>query len=290
MGQSNHHINLTSPSQVRKLLGDLNFRPSKVLGQNFLIDRNILEIIVQAAELSSDDTVLEIGPGLGVLTEQLLDASGHVIAVEKDRKLYGYLKERFRDRHNLELINNDALKVSGLRYCNKVTANLPYSVGNRILVDFVHSEKPPEQIIVTVQKEVAQRITALPGNKDYGLLSVWTGLVYDAELVRMVNPTCFLPRPEIRSGIIKMIKHNRFSLSADEKKFFYRITKHAFSMRRKQLVRILDKAPADIKLPADAARNMLINMNINEKARPENLTVDDWCLVAGEIVSRKIRT
>jgi len=191
-------MNLTSPSQVRAFLAEIGFTPSRRLGQNFLIDRNVLEIIVGTAELGSTDQVLEVGPGLGVVTEELVRRAGRVIAVEKDRRLFGYLEGKFKGVPTLSLVNADMLDIDTDELPGwdgrKVVSNLPYSVGSRILVNLMSATASPERIVVTVQLEVAQRLVAPPGNKQYGVLSVWAQAGYDVRLVRKVSPGCFWPK------------------------------------------------------------------------------------------------
>lgn len=277
-------MNLTSPSQVRALLADLDIHPSKTLGQSFLIDKNILNILIKTANLSHDDEVLEVGPGLGVVTEQLLRRVRRVVAVEKDSRLFDFLKERFEAEPALELICTDMLDVdvnnrlrSGL---NKVVSNLPFSVGSRILVDLVRAEPAPRQIVVTVQQEVAHRLAARPGSRDYGLSSVWSQLVYQVDMVKTVSPGCFWPKPEVKSAIVNMRKHNRFILSPEEKQIFYQLTKQAFTHRRKQLATILKCMPDHLNMSLARARRLLEELEIDIKSRPENLAVEDWCKLA----------
>jgi 16S rRNA (adenine1518-N6/adenine1519-N6)-dimethyltransferase len=277
-------MNLTSPSQVRLLLDDIGFKPSKLLGQNFLIDRNILDIIIKTAELMSSDHVLEIGPGLGVVTERLLDKAGHITAVEKDKRLFGYLKEKFQGKSNFKLISADMLDVSfddlaesGVK---KIVSNLPYSVGSRILVDMIMAAASPEQMVVTVQFEVAKRLTAQPHGKEYGVLSVWSQFGYDVEIVKSVSPGCFWPKPEVTSAIINMKKHNRFPLTAGQKSTFFSITKKMFAHRRKQLASSLGRVADLADMNQKKAVDVLEEIGVEVKSRPENLSVAEWCELA----------
>ncbi|MDD4871690.1 MAG: 16S rRNA (adenine(1518)-N(6)/adenine(1519)-N(6))-dimethyltransferase RsmA [Kiritimatiellae bacterium] len=274
-------MNLTSPSHVRALLDDIGFKPSKLLGQNFLIDRNILDIIIKTAGLTSADHVLEIGPGLGVVTQQLLDKAGSVIAVEKDKRLFAYLQEKFKDVPNLRLINADMLDVdtgelieSGVQ---KVVSNLPYSVGSRILVDMMMAEPNPELIVVTVQFEVARRLAAQPDSKEYGVLSVWAQAGYDVEMVKSISPGCFWPKPEVTSAIVCMKKHDHFPLTCMQKKVFFSLTKKMFAYRRKQLASSLGRVPDLIKMSQKEIGAILENTGIDAKSRPENIGIAKWC-------------
>ncbi len=187
--------NLTHPSEVRSLLARLDFHPSRVLGQNFLIDRNILNILLEAADLSPADRVVEVGPGLGVLTEALLERTAGVTAVEKDNRLAPYLRERFAGESRLELIHSDVLDCDlpavfpqpGM----KLVANLPYAIAARLLVDLTEIPHPPALVIITIQREVADRLTAVPSTKDYGLLSILMQRRYAVTTVKHISRTCF---------------------------------------------------------------------------------------------------
>jgi len=307
-------MNLTSPSQVRALLIEIGVHPSKSLGQNFLVDRNVLNILLETANLSRDDKVLEVGPGLGVVTEQLAGRVQHVAGVEKDKRLFDFLKKRFKDEAAVELICEDMLDINiddlqGSRSTrgttstssllrrdyggqagqarvghgtserfrlNKVVSNFPYSVASRIVMNLARVDDPPSEIVGTLQQEVAERLAAQVGNWKYGILSVWSQLAYRVELVKSVRPTCFWPRPEVGSVIVKMTRHGVSLPPTRERTFFYEITKHAFMHRRKQLAAIFSRAPGHLNVPLDRARNVLDELGINTKARPENLTVKEW--------------
>ena len=278
-------INLTSLSQVRSLLVEQGIRPSKALGQNFLIDLNILNILLDAAKLSPKDRVLEVGPGLGVVTEQLLERVQSVVAVEKDERLFALLKERFRGRDNLDLVCADMLEVGpGIlaeSRVDNVVSNLPYSAGSRILADLAMSVARPRRMTVTVQEEVADRLAAQPGAKNYGLLSVWLQADYDICIVKAISPTCFWPRPEVQSVIISMTGHDRHRMTPSTRKSFYRLTKHVFTYRRKQLSTILARMSG--KTCNAEPTGLLGELGIDPKARPENLSIDDWLNLAARM-------
>lgn len=273
-------MNLTAPSEVKALLDQLDFRPSKVLGQNFLIDANILKIILTTAFLHQSDGVLEIGPGLGVLTEWLARWSGKVVAIEKDRRLFDYLSERFEKTRNLRLIHADALDVNldeiladGV---NKVVANLPYSVGSRLLVELTELPHRPEQIVVTVQREVAERLTAKPGTRDYGLLTVFAQLRYDIGIRKEVSPTCFYPPPDVHSAIVNMVLRDEQPELRDVEQF-KALVKTAFAQRRKQLLTVLKKNfPTGIE-------DTMQKLGIDLRARPENLSPTQWTALANAL-------
>jgi 16S rRNA (adenine1518-N6/adenine1519-N6)-dimethyltransferase len=279
-------INLTSLSQVRSLLMEQGIRPSKALGQNFLIDLNILNILLDTADLSLKDRVLEIGPGLGVVTEQLLERVQRVVAVEKDERLFALLKQRFAGRNNLDLICADMLEIGpGIlaeSRLDNVVSNLPYSAGSRILADIAMFGARPRRMTVTVQEEVADRLAAQPGAKNYGLLSVWLQADYDIRIVKAISPTCFWPRPEVQSVIISMARHDRHKMSASTKKSFYRLTKHIFTFRRKQLSTILARMSGTTGSSAEPA-GLLDELGIDPRARPENLSIENWINLAARL-------
>jgi 16S rRNA (adenine1518-N6/adenine1519-N6)-dimethyltransferase len=265
-------MNLTAPSEVKALLAQLDFRPSKVLGQNFLIDSNILKILLATADLHAGDAVIEIGPGLGVLTEGLSHAAGRVVAVEKDRRLASYLAERFQNTSTLELVEADALEVDLDKYlgegCNKVVANLPYSVASRLLVNLAEAPHRPQQMVVTIQNEVADRLTANAGTNDYGLLSVILQLRYDISVRKVVSPSCFFPPPEVKSAIVNMVLRAPAAEPADYERL-KSLLKLCFSKRRKQLFGILRK----VYPKTEAA---LAQLKTDPQSRPETLTPDQW--------------
>jgi 16S rRNA (adenine1518-N6/adenine1519-N6)-dimethyltransferase len=251
------------------------------LGQNFLVDRNILNIFVESASVQSTDRVLEIGPGLGVLTEEILARAAHLTAVEKDKRLYAWLSGHLADRANFTLIEGDVLKVgipallaAGV---DKVLSNLPYTPGSRILLDIVRDINGPSEIAVTVQLEVAQRITAKPGSKTFGLMGVWCQLHYDTRIVKVISPNCFWPRPDVKSAIVHLQRRKDDILPQAVEEYFYRLTRYVFQHRRKQLAATLAKAPTEFALPADACRGHLVAMGASETARPEELGLAQWC-------------
>ena len=246
-------MNLTSPSQVKAWCIEHDFHPNKVLGQNFLVDRNALEAIVDAAALPAGARVLEIGPGLGVLTEEMLRRGFAVTAVEKDPVLAERLAEALGNPPNLTVRAGDALDLIKDGSCDgfpALVSNLPYQAGTRILLELTQrtggtrpcaseSSAPagaPETAVVLVQTEVAERLAAGPGSKVRGLAGVWVQLDYDVQLVRAVKAACFWPRPEVGSTVVRLTRHHRNDArTPDWRARFRQITKQAFEHRRKQL-------------------------------------------------------
>ncbi|MDI6774105.1 MAG: 16S rRNA (adenine(1518)-N(6)/adenine(1519)-N(6))-dimethyltransferase RsmA [Verrucomicrobiota bacterium] len=280
-------INLTSLFQVRQLVGELDFRPSKVLGQNFLIDRNVLDILIRAADLSNKACALEIGPGLGVVTERLVETCGRVIAVEKDERLFAHLRRRFAGERRLELVRADMLTLNIPDFLthygvNRVVSNLPYSVGTRILLNLAVVESPVERMIVTTQEEVAERLAAEPGTRRYGLATVWCRLVYDVELVKRVSANCFWPRPDVNSRIVGLTRRASAELpKLSDRQATRALTKLAFAHRRKQLaVSLAGASKGGEPITADDFRGLLEALGVPENARPENLGAADWLNLA----------
>ncbi len=278
-------MNLTSPSQVKAWCIENGFHPNKVLGQNFLIDQNALKAIVDAGleglkvEEFQGCKVLEIGPGLGVLTEEMLKRGCRVTAIEKDSVLAARLEKEAKARgegeqwwKNLSVIAGDALDwiargmghETGDASFDRMISNLPYQAGTRILLEFVKARQF-KSMTVLVQTEVAERLAAKEGSKTRGLAGVWAQLDYDVRIVRKVAASCFWPRPEIGSSVVRLDRHDRnFSLSDDERKIFHSLTKQAFEHRRKQLGSIF--------------KDM-----IQSTARAEELSNEDWINLVKEL-------
>lgn len=275
--------NLVRPSDVQAWIHQSGFKPSKVLGQNFLVDENILRIMADTAGLVPDDRVMEIGPGLGVVTHALLERSAFVFAVEKDQRLAAHLQENLAGHPSFALCVADALEAPLASFIeqhrlNKMVANLPYSVGSRVLVDCCMLPRPFERIVVTVQLEVAERLAAKVNTSDYGLLTIWAQLDYEVKIAKRISPTCFQPRPLVTSAIVVMEKKYNRRETLRDPALFDALIKHAFSRRRKQMGSIL--AGFHYGANPDAATLALNASGIDPKRRPETLAVDDWIKLA----------
>ncbi len=276
-------MNLTSPSQVQALLRELQVEPSSALGQNFLIDVHIRDIIIEESGVGPEDVVLEVGPGLGVLTEVLARRAGQLIAVEKDHRLAQYLASEFEGREGVRILPADAIELDYGKLAGwgvtKVVSNLPYSVGSRILMELFALPSPPERITVTVQMEVGDRLVAGPGQEARGLLGVWAQRVYRAEVRKIISPTCFWPPPKIRSSVVRLDRLDSYDGAGREA--FLRLTKDVFGFRRKQMGTILKRLYP--KADAQGIGNALQAAGIDPRARPEILTVDEWQGLAGHL-------
>ena len=269
-----------TPTQGRHLLAELNVQPSKALGQSFLVDANILRIIVTEADLRRDETVLEIGPGLGVLTAELMARAGRVVAIEKDRRLCEYLRQEFP---GLDLREGDAVELLGSGFGVrgsgfpvpgsgfKVVANLPYSVSTPLLERLGEAPVKPRRMVVTLQREVAQRLTAPPRCKDYGALTVLTQLWYHVTIAHVVSPRCFYPAPTVDSAIVVLDRRDpRVKLEPAAR--FREIVRAGFGHRRKMLRKLLAEF-GDVE--AAFAR-----VGVKTSARAEELSLEQWILLA----------
>jgi 16S rRNA (adenine1518-N6/adenine1519-N6)-dimethyltransferase len=263
-------------TEMKQILADEAIQLTKSLGQNFLHDGNQLRRIVSAAELSKSDKVMEIGPGLGPLTELLSPLVGEVLAIEKDRRLFEFLQKRFASAKNLVLLCDDALdylRREPRDWSNwKVVANLPYSVASPILVELAQSECGPRLMVVTLQIEVAQRLVARGGESDFGVLALLIQLRYEPHGLFKIPSTCFFPQPDVDSGCVTLIRRPRPLLRTEQGQTFRQLVKRAFSQRRKMMFKLLkedwpvanlEKAFEQIRLSAQArAENVSLNQFI----------------------------
>lgn len=283
-------VKRTRPSDIKQLLAERAIQPRRMLGQNFLIDENIRNIILDSAHIAGDDKVLEIGPGLGVLTEQLLVRAGQLIAVEKDPQLATYLQETFGSHPSLTLITADALALGlpnllASEQITHVVSNLPYSSGTRMLVDMIDAPARPLRMVVMLQLDVAERFVARPGTKAYGIVALHAQLHYDVLLRKTVSPTCFYPPPDVQSAIVEWYRlpHPRVRISNET--HFRACIKWCFSQRRKQMGHILQRAPLNIVPNRDRILAGLADLSIDASRRPESLCLNEWGAVSNWLVA-----
>lgn len=262
-------------TEVRRLLEERGIRPSKVLGQNFLIDANILRIIIEQADIRPDETVVEVGPGLGALTDELTACAKCVVAVEKDPRLCVYLREHLK---GVNLIEGDAVEVAlPVTPPFKVVSNLPYSISTPILERFVETEPRPRRMVVTVQREVADRLAARPRCKEYGALTLFTQLRYHVTLAHIVSPGCFFPKPHVESAIVVLDRRDpRVTLEPGAP--FHAIVRLGFGQRRKMLRKLL--------APYDNVSAAFVSVGISPTVRGEELGLDQWIKLANELRPR----
>ena len=272
---------LTSPKALQEIMARHGLTPNHALGQNFLIDRNILDAIVHAADVSESDCVLEVGPGLGTLTRELLQRAGRVIAVEKDAGFHAILSERWKEEPTFTLMLGDALALdhAALSYTCLVS-NLPYSVGTRVVVDSATQEHPPERMVMLVQKEVAERFAAKPFTHEIGPVTIWLQQLYSVEIVKIVKRTCFWPRPDVTSAVVRLQRHGGYPLTLPQRRCLQDITRLAFQQRRKQMATLFKGAPAPYAASPETMKERLAAIHASPTARAEELSVAQWCELA----------
>ena len=262
-------------SEMKSILAQGNLRLTRSLGQNFLHDLNQLHRIVAAARLAPDDSVLEIGPGLGPLTEFLLARARRVLAIEKDRRLVELLKRRFASVPHLTLVCVDALDYLKGRSPDwsewKLVANLPYSVAAPILVELAQATKPPGLMVVTLQLEVARRLMAGPGDEAYGVLTLLIQLRYQPQAWFKIPAGCFFPEPEVDSACVALVRRATPSLTERERGIFAKIVKRGFSQRRKMMLKLLKE-----DWPGTQLAGVFEQMRISPRERAENLSCEQF--------------
>ena len=277
---------IADPKVTRHILSAFHLRASKRLGQNFLVDRGVVQGIVDAAELSPADTVLEIGPGIGTLTQGLAETGARVVAVELDKKLPAVLAETLKGYDNVTIVQGDILKLNiseilglsnGSRF--KVVANLPYYITTPILMTLLEQRLPIERLVTMVQKEVAVRMTARPGSKDYGALSVAVQYFTVPRMVMDVPPRSFLPAPEVTSAVISCHVQDVPTVQPADEKLFFRLVRAAFGQRRKTLLNALTGAG----LTKEMSRAGLTAAGIAANMRGEQLSLADFARLSDAV-------
>jgi len=275
--------NLGIPQNTIAVLQKYNFNFQKKFGQNFLIDTRVLDKIMDSAEITKDDCVLEIGPGIGTMTQYLAERAGSVVAVEIDKALIPILSDTLSAYNNVTVINDDILKVDVNKIVEeknqgrpiKVVANLPYYITTPIIMGLFESKVPLQSITIMVQKEVADRMQVGPGTKDYGALSLAVQYYAKPEIVAMVPPNCFIPRPNVGSAVIRLTRYAEPPVQvADEKKMFALI-RASFNQRRKTLVNGLTNA-TELKVSKEQILTALEQMGLSATIRGEALTLEQF--------------
>ncbi len=274
--------NLGIPTNTLKVLEKYNFSFQKKFGQNFLIDTHILEGIITGAGITKDDCVLEIGPGIGTMTQYLCESARFVVAVEIDKNLIPILNDTLSEYDNKIIINEDVLKVDINELCNKynegrpikVVANLPYYITTPIIMGLFESHVPLDSITVMVQKEVADRMQVGPGTKDYGALSLAVQYYSEPHVIMTVSAGCFIPRPNVDSAVIKLTAHKENPVSVRNEAFMFSLIRAAFNQRRKTLSNAL--VNGGINTTRDEVCRALSDMNLSETIRGEALTLEQF--------------
>lgn len=275
--------NLGNPQETIAVLQKYQFNFQKKFGQNFLIDMHVLEKIMDAAGVGSEDCVLEIGPGIGTMTQMLAERAAKVIAVEIDNNLIPILQDTLSAYDNVKIIHNDILKLDLGQLVEeenggkpiKVVANLPYYITTPIIMGLFEAEVPLDSITVMVQKEVADRMKSGPGNKDYGALSLAVQYYSDPVIAANVPPNCFIPRPNVGSAVIVLHRHQTPAVSVNNEKMMFRLIRASFNQRRKTLVNGLNNAP-DIPFSKEQITEALEQMGLKANIRGEALTLEQF--------------
>ncbi len=278
--------------KTREILNKYGLTAKKKFGQNFLIDDNILDEISTSACINDDELIIEIGPGLGNLTSYLLKKSRYVLLVEIDNNMIEILNDRFKENTNYSLINEDILKVDLDEKISKieeelsfsfkkvkVVANLPYYITTPILFKLLQDSKRVDEIVVMVQKEVADRMVASPKSKDYGILSVMIKYLADAKIIIKVPKEAFIPSPNVTSSVIKLVKNKKYECDDEEKLF--ELIHHAFAQRRKKMINSLESSKF-LNLDKKRIKDAFNKVNLNENVRAEELSIEEFILLSKE--------
>jgi 16S rRNA (adenine1518-N6/adenine1519-N6)-dimethyltransferase len=271
---------LSNPQVTIEIIKKYNFAFQKRFGQNFLIDSHVIEKTIAAAGIEKDDTVLEIGPGIGTMTQYLAEAAGKVYAVEIDKNLLPVLDETLADYDNVEVINDDILKVdiptlTGSVNGLKVVANLPYYITTPIIMGLFENHVSTESITVMVQKEVAARMQASPGTKDYGALSLAVQYYAEPYIVANVPPNCFMPRPNVASAVIRLKSWQEPPVTVADEKLMFKLIRASFNQRRKTLQNGINNA-AELNFTKEQVVTALKEMGLSESIRGEALTLEQF--------------
>lgn len=285
---------LSNPQKTIEVIRRHGFDFQKKFGQNFLIDPHVLDKIIAAAEITEDDFVLEIGPGIGTMTQYLAEAAREVVAVEIDRNLIPILEETLAAYENVTVINEDVLKLDLAALAReknagrpiKVVANLPYYITTPIIMGLFESHVPVSSITVMVQKEVAQRMQAGPGTKDYGALSLAVQYYAEPYIAANVPPNCFMPRPNVGSAVIRLKKYEQPPVQVKDEKLMFALIRASFNQRRKTLVNGLNNSP-EVFCKKEDVLDALCTLGWKETVRGESLTLAQFAELADVLKDRE---
>ena len=274
---------LVNPKNTIEVLQKYQFHFQKKFGQNFLIDPHVLDKIIDAADIGREDFVLEIGPGIGTMTQYLCECAREVVAVEIDKNLIPILETTLKEYDNVEVINSDILKMDIAKLARerndekpiKVVANLPYYITTPIIMGLFESHVPIDKITVMVQKEVADRMQASPGSKDYGALSLAVQYYAVPEIAANVPPNCFMPRPSVGSAVICLTRHKEPPVEVTDEKLMFSIIRASFNQRRKTLANGLNNAP-DLCFSKDVIQESILALGVPVNVRGETLLLEQF--------------
>ncbi|MGL5436346.1 MAG: 16S rRNA (adenine(1518)-N(6)/adenine(1519)-N(6))-dimethyltransferase RsmA [Lachnospiraceae bacterium] len=278
---------LGNPKNTIEIIQKYEFMFQKKFGQNFLVDTHVLDKIIAAAGVTKDDMVLEIGPGIGTMTQYLAEAAGQVVAVEIDKNLIPILEETLKDYQNITIINEDILKVNIRELADrfnggrpiKVVANLPYYITTPIIMGLFESNVPLDNITVMVQKEVAERMQVGPGSKDYGALSLAVQFYAEPYIVANVPPNCFIPRPNVGSAVIRLTRHQEPPVTVKDTALMFALIRASFNQRRKTLQNGLNNSP-DIAYSKEHIIAAIESLGVSPTVRGETLTLKQFAELA----------
>lgn len=282
--------NLASPKVLKEILAESGFKFSKSLGQNFLIDENVLEKIISGANIDKSTNVIEIGPGFGTLTQRLCLNAKKVVAIEIDKTAIPILENNLCDFDNIKIINDDVLKCDLKKIIEDefgggrvtIAANLPYYITTPIIMHILESRIDAKNLCIMIQKEVAERIAAKEGTKDYGALSVAVNYYAIPRMICTVPPSSFIPMPKVSSAVISLDIRKEPPVVVNSEKGFFKLVKAAFAQRRKTLLNALANSSA-IPMSKEEISNVLIECGIDEKRRGETLTLQDFADITNKI-------
>lgn len=268
---------LSNPKKTIETIKKYNFNFQKRFGQNFLIDSHVIDKIIKAADIKKTDTVIEIGPGIGTMTQYLAESAGKVFAVEIDEKLLPILADTLSPYDNVTVINKDILKtdiesLAGPGVVVKIVANLPYYITTPIIMGLFENHVPAESITVMVQKEVADRMAASPGTKDYGALSLAVQYYADTYLAANVPPNCFMPRPGVGSAVIRLTRHKEMKVRVSDEKKMFKLIRASFGERRKTLANGIKNSP-ELSYSREEVEKALTDMGLDTRVRGETLSL-----------------
>lgn len=288
MGMKSTSITTATRDMIKKH----DFRIAKKFGQNFLVDESVLKTIIDCSELSKDDCVLEIGPGLGVMTQVLCEKAGRVLAVEIDRNLIPILKVSLFGCENFKVINDDILKLNLKEVLRenfgsspvKVVANLPYYITTPIIMKLLEEDINLRSVTIMVQKEVGERLAAEPGGKDYGALTVSVQYRCIPRKILIVPPEAFIPQPEVESMVVRLDSRNEPPVNLMDEKMYFRVVKAAFGQRRKTLLNAL--SAGNLGRSKDELKTVLAKNGIDENRRGETLSLEEFARISNELSSK----
>ena len=284
---------LGNPQNTIEVLQKYRFNFQKKFGQNFLIDTHVLDKIIDASGVKEADFVLEIGPGIGTMTQYLCERAREVVAVEIDKNLIPILSDTLKNYSNVTVINEDILKLDICKLAEeknqgkpiKVVANLPYYITTPIIMGLFESHVPIDSITIMVQKEVAERMQEKPGSKEYGALSLAVQYYAKPEIVANVPPNCFMPRPNVGSAVIRLTRHEKPPVEVEDEKLMFRIIRASFNQRRKTLANGLNNSP-EIHLPKEVIQESIVSLGVPENIRGEALSLEQFAELSNEIGQR----